>query len=50
MISSVCSSFVDILIIGDRMEGNIRSEKIALSLNVVANLNEHIPGCEKKNK
>jgi len=43
MISSVCSSFPDIMIIGEKIEGDIRSGKIALGLNVVANLNEHGP-------
>jgi len=47
MISSVCSNLADIVIIGERVEGGIRSGKIALDLNVVANLNEHIPRCGK---
>jgi len=47
MISSVCSSFADIMIIGERIESGIRSGKIALGLNLVANLNEHSPGYGK---
>ncbi|XP_014522722.1 uncharacterized protein LOC106779175 [Vigna radiata var. radiata] len=46
MISSVSSSFADIVVIGERVEGGIRNGKIALNPNLVANLNEYGLGQE----
>ncbi|XP_014521831.1 uncharacterized protein LOC106778386 [Vigna radiata var. radiata] len=47
MISSVSSSFADIVVIGERVEGGIRNGKIALVPNMVASLNEYGPRREK---
>ncbi|XP_017408518.2 uncharacterized protein LOC108321311 [Vigna angularis] len=50
MISSVSSSFADIVVIGERVEGGIRNGKIALGPQLVASLNEYGPRHEKDKK
>ncbi|XP_014511921.1 uncharacterized protein LOC106770634 [Vigna radiata var. radiata] len=50
MISSVSSSFADIVVIGERVEGGIRNGKIALDPTLVANLNEYGLGQEENRK
>ncbi|XP_014506234.1 uncharacterized protein LOC106765987 [Vigna radiata var. radiata] len=50
MISSVSSSFADIVVIGERVEGGVRNGKIALAPNMVASLNEYGPRREKNRK
>ncbi|XP_014519743.1 uncharacterized protein LOC106776790 [Vigna radiata var. radiata] len=50
MISSASSSFADIVVIGERVEGGIRNGKITLDPNLVASLNEYGLGQEEKRK
>ncbi|XP_017423680.1 uncharacterized protein LOC108332894 [Vigna angularis] len=49
MISSVSSSFADIVVIGERVEGGIRNGKIALGPQLVASLNESNRPIERRN-